>query len=135
MPHRVLARAVRVDHLDHRRRRAAGRDLVGAGRGRRRGHGHLALAELGYAQRRRDGWHRCNDLGWHCHNWRGRIIGYSHKRRHINCGDILDGVSIEEKGQQIFELMLKVASGLKTKSEELGYGDNEYVPWHVGAMM
>jgi altronate hydrolase len=53
----------------------------------------------------------------------------------INCGDILDGVSIEEKGQQIFELMLKVASGHKTKSEELGYGDNEYVPWHVGAMM
>ena len=53
----------------------------------------------------------------------------------INCGDILDGVSIEDKGQQIFELMLKVASGQKTKSEELGYGDNEYVPWHVGAMM
>jgi len=53
----------------------------------------------------------------------------------INCGDILDGVPIEEKGQQIFELMLKVASGQKTKSEELGYGDNEYVPWHVGAMM
>ena len=53
----------------------------------------------------------------------------------INCGDILDGVSIQEKGQQIFELMLKVASGQHTKSEDLGYGDNEYVPWHVGAMM
>ena len=53
----------------------------------------------------------------------------------INCGDILDGVSIEEKGKQIFEMMLKVASGEHTKSEDLGYGDNEYVPWHVGAMM
>ena len=53
----------------------------------------------------------------------------------INCGDILDGVSIEEKGRQIFDLMLRVASGQRTKSEDLGYGDNEYVPWHVGAMM
>ncbi len=32
-------------------------------------------------------------------------------------------------------MMLKVASGQHTKSEDLGYGDNEYVPWHVGAMM
>jgi altronate hydrolase len=53
----------------------------------------------------------------------------------INCGDILDGVSIQEKGKQIFDMMLKVASGERTKSENLGYGDNEYVPWHVGAMM
>ena len=47
----------------------------------------------------------------------------------------LDGVSIEEKGKQIFDMMLKVASGEHPKSEDLGYGDNEYVPWHVGAMM
>ena len=53
----------------------------------------------------------------------------------INCGDILDGVSIQDKGREIFEMMLRVASGQPTKSEELGYGDNEYVPWHVGAMM
>ena len=32
-------------------------------------------------------------------------------------------------------LNLKVASGQHSKSEDLGYGDNEYVPWHVGAMM
>ena len=32
-------------------------------------------------------------------------------------------------------MMLKVASGQHTKSEELGYGDNEFVPWQVGAMM
>jgi altronate hydrolase len=53
----------------------------------------------------------------------------------INCGDILDGVSIQDKGREIFEMMLKVASGQRSKSEELGYGDNEYVPWQVGAVM
>ncbi len=53
----------------------------------------------------------------------------------INCGDILDGVSIQDKGQEIFDMMLKVASGERTRSEELGYGDNEYVPWQVGAVM
>ena len=41
----------------------------------------------------------------------------------INCGDILDGVSIEEKGEEIFRKVLRVASGEHTKSEELGYGD------------
>ena len=53
----------------------------------------------------------------------------------INCGDIVEGVSLETKGQQIFDLILRTASGEKTKSEELGYGDNEYVPWYVGAVM
>src|SRR5687767_15854672 len=53
----------------------------------------------------------------------------------INCGDILDGVSIEEKGKEIFDLILRVASGETTKSESLGYGDNEFVPWQVGAVM
>jgi altronate hydrolase len=53
----------------------------------------------------------------------------------INCGDVLDGVSIEEKGREIFAKMLRVASGEKSKSEELGYGDNEFVPWQVGATM
>jgi len=53
----------------------------------------------------------------------------------INCGDVLDGVSVEDKGQQIFEEILAVASGKKSKSEELGYGDNEFVPWQIGAVM
>ncbi|MCF1709925.1 altronate dehydratase family protein [Tabrizicola sp. J26] len=54
----------------------------------------------------------------------------------INCGDIItDGVSIEEKGQEIFELFLRVASGEKTKSEELGFGGAEFVPWAMGAVM
>jgi altronate hydrolase len=53
----------------------------------------------------------------------------------INCGDVLDGVSIEEKGREIFNKVLRVASGEKTKSEELGYGDSEFVPWQIGATM
>jgi altronate hydrolase len=53
----------------------------------------------------------------------------------INCGDILDGISIEQKGAEIFATILRVASGEKTKSELLGYGDNEFVPWQIGATM
>ncbi|MFC2248385.1 UxaA family hydrolase [Labrys portucalensis] len=53
----------------------------------------------------------------------------------INCGDVLEGVSIEEKGKEIFDKILAVASGAKSKSEELGYGSNEFVPWQVGATM
>jgi altronate hydrolase/galactarate dehydratase len=54
----------------------------------------------------------------------------------INCGDIISqGVSIEAKGAAIFELMLRVASGTKTKSEELGFGGAEFVPWQIGAVM
>ncbi|MBB5223380.1 altronate hydrolase [Amaricoccus macauensis] len=54
----------------------------------------------------------------------------------INCGDIVSkGVSLQEKGAEILERILAVASGEKTKSEALGLGDNEFVPWQVGAVM
>ena len=53
----------------------------------------------------------------------------------INCGDVLDGVSLEAKGQEIFDRMVAFASGEKTRSELLGYGDNEFVPWQIGATM
>ena len=53
----------------------------------------------------------------------------------INCGDVLEGVSIEDKGKEIFSKILEVASGEQSKSEELGYGDAEFVPWVVGATM
>ena len=51
----------------------------------------------------------------------------------INGGDVLDGKSLETKGQEIFDRILQVASGDKSKSELLGYGDNEFVPWQIGA--
>jgi altronate hydrolase len=53
----------------------------------------------------------------------------------LDCGDVLDGVSIADKGEEIFEEVLAVASGKRTKSELLGYGDNEFVPWQMGATM
>ncbi|MBQ2259845.1 MAG: altronate dehydratase [Loktanella sp.] len=53
----------------------------------------------------------------------------------LNAGVILDGdATLEEVGMQIFEEMIAVASGKKTKSEELGLGDNEFVPWSIGIM-
>jgi altronate hydrolase len=53
----------------------------------------------------------------------------------INCGEILDGTStLRDMGQKIFELMLRVASGEKTKSELLGLGDHEFVPWNIGVV-
>ena len=54
----------------------------------------------------------------------------------INCGEVLDeDLSIEEMGERIFEKIIKTASGELTKSEELGMGDNEFVPWQIGATM
>lgn len=54
----------------------------------------------------------------------------------MNCGEILShGVGIEEMGQRIFNLLLDVASGKRSKSEELGFGDNEFTPWVIGATM
>ncbi|WP_404402086.1 UxaA family hydrolase [Pelagibacterium halotolerans] len=53
----------------------------------------------------------------------------------INCGDVLEGVTLEAKGAEIFAHILDVASGRKTKSELLGYGDSEFAPWQVGAVM
>ena len=54
----------------------------------------------------------------------------------INCGDIVDGsASVEEIGERIFRRMLATASGERTKSEQHGYGQNEFVPWVLGATM
>jgi altronate hydrolase len=53
----------------------------------------------------------------------------------INCGEILDGTAtMEEMGQRIFELFLRIASGERSKSELLGLGDHEFVPWQIGIM-
>jgi altronate hydrolase len=54
----------------------------------------------------------------------------------INCGEIIDGgTTVEEMGERIFQSVLAVASGKNTKSEQHGIGDNEFVPWHMGAIM
>lgn len=54
----------------------------------------------------------------------------------INTGDIIDqNVTLEAKGAEMFELFIRVASGEITKSESLGFGGAEFVPWQIGAVM
>ncbi|THH35917.1 altronate dehydratase [Aliishimia ponticola] len=54
----------------------------------------------------------------------------------VNAGTILtDGISVEEKGREIYELFLRIASGTASKSEAQGLGDYEFVPWQIGAVM
>ena len=54
----------------------------------------------------------------------------------VNCGLVVDGdASIEEMGEQIFRLVLDVASGAPSKSEALGFGDDEFIPWQIGAVL
>jgi len=54
----------------------------------------------------------------------------------FNCGTVLDGKeSLEEMGERIFQLMLATASGAATQSEVLGYGEDEFAPWHINAWL
>ena len=83
---------------------------------------------------------------------RGSALGYGlvpvikvatnsdiHRRMHddmdLNAGDIIDvGVGIDAKGVEIYHFILEVASGRRTRSEELGYGAHEFVPWLTGTV-
>jgi altronate hydrolase len=52
----------------------------------------------------------------------------------VNAGRIADGESTVAKvGSEIFDLLLRVASGEKTSSERLGH--KEFVPWRVGPVL
>jgi altronate hydrolase len=54
----------------------------------------------------------------------------------INCGTILDGdETVQECGTRIFDTMIRVASGEKTKSEAFDFGAAEFAPWVIGATM
>jgi altronate hydrolase len=54
----------------------------------------------------------------------------------FNCGTIIDGnETIAQAGKRFFELILRTASGEKTKSEQFGYGEDEFAPWTIGATM
>ncbi|WP_299400853.1 UxaA family hydrolase [uncultured Roseobacter sp.] len=59
-----------------------------------------------------------------------------HEDMDVDAGTILtEGVSVEEKGREIYDMFLRVASGAATKSEAQGLGDYEFVPWQIGAVM
>jgi altronate hydrolase len=54
----------------------------------------------------------------------------------VNCGAVIDGeVSIEEMGRMIYQLILDVASGKRTKSELYGFGEESFQPWYIGPIM
>ncbi len=54
----------------------------------------------------------------------------------LDCGAIVEGTeSVDEVGLRIFRLILETASGKRTKSEEYGFGDEEFLPWQIGAVM
>ncbi len=54
----------------------------------------------------------------------------------INCGDILDGqATVEQVGRRIYDCVIDAASGKRTASETLGFGDEEFAPWQLGAVM
>jgi altronate hydrolase len=52
----------------------------------------------------------------------------------VNAGRVGDGeASIEEVGREIFDWVLRVASGERTAAERLGH--HEFVPWRIGPVM
>jgi altronate hydrolase len=53
----------------------------------------------------------------------------------INCGVILEGTPVEQVGRQIFEEVVAVASGKKSKSELSGVGEEEFAPWMIGPVL
>jgi altronate hydrolase len=53
----------------------------------------------------------------------------------INCGVILEGTPLPVVGRQIFEEIVAVASGKKSKSELSGVGEEEFAPWIIGPVM
>jgi altronate hydrolase len=53
----------------------------------------------------------------------------------VNCGDLITGVPMPVISRRIFDAILCYASGEKVRSEILGYGNDEFLPWQVGAVM
>ena len=53
----------------------------------------------------------------------------------VNCGVILEGTPLPVVGRQIFEEVIAVASGKKTKSELAGVGEEEFAPWIIGPVL
>ena len=63
---------------------------------------------------------------------------YEHMRddMDINAGRVVtDGASIDEVGTEIFDYLIEIASGKESLSEGQGIGDNEFIPWQIGATM
>jgi altronate hydrolase len=64
-----------------------------------------------------------------------RLASWMDEDMDVDASPVLNGTSLAEVGEAIFRKMLAVASGEPSKSEALGIGDNEFVPWQVGAYL
>jgi len=65
-----------------------------------------------------------------------RLFQHMEEDMDVNCGTIVDGTeTVEQVGERIFKLILETASGKRSKSELLGFGEDEFAPWVVGATM
>jgi altronate hydrolase len=65
-----------------------------------------------------------------------RLYQHMEEDMDVNCGTIVDGTeTVEQVGQRIFDLIVKTASGAQTNSEALGFGEDEFAPWVIGATM
>jgi altronate hydrolase len=65
-----------------------------------------------------------------------RLYRHMEEDMDVNCGTVVDGTeTVEQAGARIFRLVLETASGKKSKSETLGFGEDEFAPWVVGATM
>ena len=59
-----------------------------------------------------------------------------HEDMDVNCGTIVDGEeTVAQAGERIFRLILETASGQRTKSEQIGFGEDEFAPWMLGATL
>ena len=64
-----------------------------------------------------------------------RLASWMDEDMDVDASPVLTGTSMEDVGRLIFERMLAVASGEPSKSEALGIGDHEFVPWQVGGYL
>ncbi len=65
-----------------------------------------------------------------------RMFGHMEEDMDVNCGTIVDGTeTVAAVGERIFRLILETASGTRSKSELLGFGEDEFAPWVIGATM
>jgi altronate hydrolase len=64
-----------------------------------------------------------------------RLATHMDEDMDVDCSPVLGGKSVDAMGEEIFSKMLAIASGEPTKSEALGLGDHEFVPWQIGAFM
>jgi altronate hydrolase len=53
----------------------------------------------------------------------------------LDAGPILEGEPVESVGRRLFELILEVAGGRKTRSEAQGVGEEEFDPWRIGPVL